>query len=411
MQLKEVEIPLVGRHPTGRPFVAKPVLKPKKLPESKGLELTATQKARPNDLREYAERLVPKGIVKSECAAAVAVWEEPHEEFAKGAQLDFAEGLLLQRFQQIPEYVRNPDRPIVAVIAFFLKMERETIDFPLFEHVIKLLKLDSTRYVTELVSIGLFNRFDLDQVGSFSVEEFAYRLFKLRGSDFGSDASKAERYVARSCLARMREALAFRVGGFESLHNVARQFSSFVKKRPRGQFADVSSEAVINRAKPISEFGDFFFEEFERSIDSFYPGYGAVFSDEEKHILFKLNAGADGKVMFKDFVVGVRGKMSKTRRAAVQAIYDHLDKQKAGAVNVETIYSAYDASRELSVLKSVACAEDVAIRFMNTFDSDSTGFVTAAEFMEGYEWISASIVSDGFFFTMMSDAWGMDFRP
>jgi Ca2+-binding EF-hand superfamily protein len=398
-----VEIPLVGRHPSGRPKDAKPVkIITAETPKIWGL--TENQKKRPNDLREYAEKIVPKGIVKPETAAAVAVWDEPSDEYASKTALEFADGLLLQKIQQLPEYLRNPERPIVAVISFFLKQEIETIDFDIFTSIFGMLSLTKTQYVNDMVIKGLFARYDVERVGSFSVEEFAYRVFHISKEERGCDGAKAVQGVAKSCVARMREALSQKAGGFESLHNVARQFSSLDKKKPRGQFADISSEATINRGPSIDEFGSFNMQEFVRSITSFYPGYGLVLTDYEMACLFNVFA-VNGRVEFKDFVAYVRGKMPERRLAIVTKLWSLIDTSGKGVVALDDVYFAYDGSRELSVLKSIACAEDVAIRLMNTFDTMNEGVVTFQEFCIGYEWISASFDSDDYFEVMMHTAW------
>jgi Ca2+-binding EF-hand superfamily protein len=398
-----VEIPLVGRLPSGRPKDAKPV-KVITAPTPKIRGLTENQKKRPNDLREYAEKIFPKGIVKPETAAAVAVWEEPSDEYASITALNFADGLLLQKIQQLPEYVRNPERPIVAVISFFLKQEIETIDFTIFTSLFGMLSLTKTGYVTEKVIKGLFARYDVERVGSFSVEEFAYRVFHISNGERGCDLAKAQQGVAKSCVAQMREALSQRAGGFESLHNVARQFSSLDKKQPRGQFADISSEATINRGPKVDEFGSFNREEFVRSITSFYPGYGLVLGDFEMNVLFDVFA-KNGRLEFKDFVAYVRGKMTKRRLDLVTKLFSLIDKTGTGKVSLDDVYFAYDGSREPSVLRSIVCAEDVAIRLMNTFDTLTDGMVTFQEFCTGYEWISGTFDSDDYFEVMMHTAW------
>jgi Ca2+-binding EF-hand superfamily protein len=398
-----VEIPLVGRHPSGRPKDAKPV-KIITAPTSKIWGLTENQKKRPNDLREYAEKIVPKGIVKPETAAAVAVWEEPSDEYASKTALEFADGLLLQKIQQLPEYVRNPERPVVAVISFFLKQNIETIDFDIFTSLFGMLGLSKTQYVNEKVIKGLFARYDVERVGSFSVEEFAYRVIHITNGERGCDVAKAEQGVAKSCVAKMREALSQRPGGFESLHNVARQFSSLDKKKPRGQFADISSEATINRGPSIDEFGSFNLQEFIRSITSFYPGYGLVLTDFEMTVLFHVFA-VNGKVEFKDFGAYVRGKLPQRRLDIVTKLFSLVDTSGSGKISLDDLYFQYDGSREPTVLRSIVCAEDVAIRLMNTFDTLTDGIVTFQEFLIGYEWISATFDSDEYFEGMMHTAW------
>jgi Ca2+-binding EF-hand superfamily protein len=398
-----VEIPLVGRLPSGRPKDAKPV-KVITAPTPKIWGLTENQKQRPNDLREYAEKIVPKGIVKPETAAAVAVWEEPSDEYASRTALTFADGLVLQKIQQLPAYVRNPERPIVAVISFFLNQGIETIDFDIFTSLFGMLSLQKTGYVNEKVIKGLFARYDVERVGSFSVEEFAYRVFHITNGDRGCDVAKAAQGVAKSCVAQMREALSQRPGGFESLHNVARQFSSLDKKKPRGQFADISSEATISRGPSIDEFGSFHLEEFSRSITSFYPGYGLQLTDFEIDVLFNVFA-VNGRVEFKDFVAYVRGKLPERRLDLVTKLWSLVDKSGTGVVSLDDLYFEYDGSREPTVLRSIVCAEDIAIRLMNTFDTLTEGIVTFQEFCIAYEWISATFDSDDYFEVMLRTAW------
>jgi Ca2+-binding EF-hand superfamily protein len=202
----------------------------------------------------------------------------------------------------------------------------------------------------------------------------------------------------------MREALSQRPGGFESLHNVARQFSSLDKKKPRGQFADISSEATISRGPSIDEFGSFNLEEFSRSITSFYPGYGLQLTDFEIDVLFNVFA-VNGRVEFKDFVAYVRGKLPERRLDLVTKLWSLVDKSGTGVVSLDDLYFEYDGSREPTVLRSIVCAEDIAIRLMNTFDTLTEGIVTFQEFCIAYEWISATFDSDDYFEVMLRTAW------
>lgn len=44
---------------------------------------------------------------------------------------------------------------------------------------------------------------------------------------------------------------------------------------------------------------------------------------------------------------------------------------------------------------------------MNNYDIDQDGIITLDEFMEAYQWISASIDTDDYFELMMRNAWHM----
>jgi hypothetical protein len=380
MEIAEVEIPLVGRFPSGRPKTAVTMMKPKPRDKSIFYQPTPEQLARPNDLREYAPPLKLPGIASPLTAQAYAVWAIPQSEYASSLLIDQAEGLVLQRLMQIPTYKRNPERPLVAVLNFFFEWANvDSIDRDLFVQLFPKLGLANTPLITEKSVEGLFLRMDLDRKGSFGVEEFAVRIFKPRGDAQGSTTAKSNRGIVLNALARMREGL-LRTGGQESLHSALRQF-------------------IKEEREDLDKLG------LHANLRSFFGGYGVTFTEEEVHLLFEFFAAqGGGKALYSHLCNIVRGTMSGPRLAMVQQAFSSM----AGGRNYVTaddVYANYDGRMNYAVLMKDACPDDAVIWFLNSVDTAKQDILTRDEFCSAFEWTSASIALDTAFATMMRQAW------
>jgi len=67
--------------------------------------------------------------------------------------------------------------------------------------------------------------------------------------------------------------------------------------------------------------------------------------------------------------------------------------------------SKYDVSQSPDVKGGKASPAQAMQTFMNTYDANKDGQITREEFIENYQWISASIDSDDYFELMIRNAW------
>jgi Ca2+-binding EF-hand superfamily protein len=222
---------------------------------------------------------------------------------------------------------------------------------------------------------ALFNRFDVDHNGLITIAEFSRSLFKQDGD---------VEYKAKSAIARMREVLAVRAGGFESV------------KAMGGQFR------ILDREKT----GQLTKEEFNIGLDILFSFYNVKFTPAEKNALFTMfDCDKGGTVSYDEFTRGIRGEMNDFRMDWVKQAFQIMDKDQSGIIDASDISGTYDVSKNPAVMSGKITPKDAVRQFMSHWDGNHDGRVTLEEFIESYQWISATIDSDDYFELMMRNAW------
>jgi len=77
----------------------------------------------------------------------------------------------------------------------------------------------------------------------------------------------------------------------------------------------------------------------------------------------------------------------------------------SGVVTMDDISSSYDVSQNPAVKSGKQSPNEAYTVFMNNYDGNKDGKVTLEEFMENYNWVSASIDNDDYFELMIRNAW------
>jgi Ca2+-binding EF-hand superfamily protein len=318
--------------------------------------------------------------VKGALAAAVKsspkvnTWEEPPELKTAPAATDRLETQFKNAIERTKEFQRSPNNPIQAAQSLFHRMDKNHSGKVDTTELMKLAKMLEFQSDPKALT-ALFNRFDVDHSGTLTLEEFSRALFKLDGD---------MEFKAKSAIAKMREVLTMRAGGFESCKAMNSQFR------------------IIDRDRT----GQLTKDEFNIALDILFTAYNVKFTPAEKNALFiAFDFDKGGSISYDEFTRGVRGDMSDFRLDWVKQAFAIMDADNSGVLNIRDIQRNYDVSKNPAVQSGKITPEQAMQQFLSTYDGNHDGKVTVEEFIEHYQWISASIESDDYFELMMRNAW------
>lgn len=292
------------------------------------------------------------------------------------AGIDRCEALLKKAFDEYRRsmVVRGSASPFTALQAIFRMIDAShsgKIDLNEFMAMPKALGFQAQPGSLK----GLFERFDLDRSGLIDDEEFCRLLLKPEG-DTGAKA--------KSVLAKMREVLCYRAGGFPSMKAMGRQF----------RIIDRDNSGRLDK------------EEMDIMLDNFFNHWKIKFTPDEKKSLFQFfDKDNEGTIDYNEYIRAVRGDMNPFREEFVMKAFAILDVDGSGQIEKEEIMSKYDVSKNPDVISGKIAPGEAYELFMNNYDTNADGIISSDEFIEAYQWISASIDSDDYFELMMRNAW------
>ena len=154
------------------------------------------------------------------------------------------------------------------------------------------------------------------------------------------------------------------------------------------------------------------FNEFKKACRSFNFGL----DDNQLRIAFvAFDRDNTGEIDYDEFIRSIRGEMNEFRQKLVQQAFDKLDINKNGEISFEEIKNKYNASRHKDVLSGKKTEDQVLKEFMDTFQetynylcgTETDNVITIEEFMEYYQNVSMVIDDDGYFETLLNNAWEM----
>jgi Ca2+-binding EF-hand superfamily protein len=304
----------------------------------------------------------------------VSTWEEPAEFKTASSNIDRFELQFRNAIERSREYQKHENNPIQAVQTLFQRLDKNHSGKVDAHEMMALSKMLEFQADPKSMS-ALFGRFDLDHNGTLTIEEFSRSLFKLDGDT---------EYKAKSAIARMREVLAVRAGGFESCKAMGSQFR------------------IIDRDRT----GQLTKEEFNIALDTLFTAYNVKFTPAEKNALFAMfDFDKGGCVSYDEFTRGIRGDMSDFRTNLIKQAFAILDRDNSGIVDANDIGRSYDVSKNPAVMSGKLSPQDAIRQFMQHYDGNHDGKVSLEEFIESYQWISASIETDDYFELMIRNAW------
>jgi Ca2+-binding EF-hand superfamily protein len=328
-------------------------------------------KQKEDDLQSVTKAV--QSAVRS-AAASGQIWEEPGECKVSPAAIDRAEAQLKGAFERSKDFARYANNPIQGVQMLFSKLDKNhsgKVDAKEIKNLGKVLEFQ----MDDKVLSGLFQRYDIDHSGYITVEEFSRAMFKLDGDT---------EYKAKSAIARMREVLSLRAGGFESLKAIGSQF----------RIIDRDHNQQLSK------------DEYGIALDILFSAYNVKFSQAEKNALFTLfDHDKSGQINYDEFVRGIRGDMNDFRLTWVKQAFSMLDSDGSGVVDTSEMSRTYDVSQNPAVQTGKITPEEAMRQFMKHYDENMDGRITTDEFVENYQWVSSSIDSDDYFELMMRNAW------
>lgn len=243
------------------------------------------------------------------------------------------------------------------------------------EEFVKLMvgKLNFSGYDVDVRA--LFKRFDIEHSGKLNVDDFCSMLFNEPGSR------------ATTAIGKVREILTKRAGGVSSMKSLGLQF----------ELLDEEKTGALNRP------------ELEMGLDKFMRGFGVHLSKVEIDELFKLfDTDNSGTITYDEFLRGIRGPMNPERVALVKLAFGQLDTRGRGVVTLEDMARIYDVSGNPLVKAGKMSKADALRAFMSHWHLDNkkhTDDVTLEDFIDYYDWVSASIDRDDYFELMIRNAW------
>lgn len=135
---------------------------------------------------------------------------------------------------------------------------------------------------------------------------------------------------------------------------------------------------------------------------------GLCMTDTESRVLFDyFDVKGMGLLDYREFIAGIRPRLSKSRLDLVVTAFKCLDRAGEGIIDASLVISAYDPSGHPDVFLGVKTPEEVMEEWLSTFDVGGTvvGRVTEQEFITYYANIGASIGNEEYFELMLIHAW------
>jgi len=146
------------------------------------------------------------------------------------------------------------------------------------------------------------------------------------------------------------------------------------------------------------------------TLDEFKYGfqdYGLILSNEEVQTLFMMfDKDGSGGISFDEFLVKIRGPMSKARMEIIKKAFAKMDATGDGVVTIEDLEKVYDVSQHEKYKSGEWTKKQCFEGFLKSFDvGEQDGTVTFEEFLNYYSGVSSSIDHDAYFDLMMRRAW------
>ena len=152
------------------------------------------------------------------------------------------------------------------------------------------------------------------------------------------------------------------------------------------------------------------YNEFRKAAKDFRFGLN---DDQIKKAFVAFDRSNNGTIDYDEFIRTIRGDMNEFRKKIVEQIFNILDVNQSGFIDIEDIKSKYNAKSHPDVKNGKRTEDEVLLEFLETFENtynylcgtENDGKVTIEEFMEYYENVSMSIDDDNYFETLMNNAW------
>jgi Ca2+-binding EF-hand superfamily protein len=154
------------------------------------------------------------------------------------------------------------------------------------------------------------------------------------------------------------------------------------------------------------------FEEFKKAVKDFRVD---LTPNEIKVVFGTFDRDGQGSIDYDEFLRQIRGEMNERRKKIALQAFDKMDKDGNGVLEINDIKYVYNAKNHPEVRAGKKSEEEVFGEFLETFETHHNILkgnrdrrVTKDEWIEYYNNVSMSIDDDGYFETMMVNAWKLN---
>jgi len=229
---------------------------------------------------------------------------------------DHLQKLIRERFEIMTNFA-DMDRQAQELTKIFRKFDLDDSGSLTFEEFEKLLVEIKCNHVRESSRHALFDRYDYDLNGHLNLKELKDGVFNLNPHPLAKKEN-------RKMLEHIRAQLAKR-GGANGVRSLQRIF----------KILDSSGDGELNQ------------EEFLIGLKEM----GVHIDKADVRIVVDLfDRNKDGKINFTEFLNTVRGKLNAKRLELVREAWTRLDKHGDGEVTMDELLEIYDVSQRKEVV-------------------------------------------------------------
>ena len=284
---------------------------------------------------------------------------------------DHLQKLIRERFEIMTNFA-DMDRQAQELTKIFRKFDLDDSGSLTFEEFEKLLAEIKCNHVRESSRHALFDRYDDDLNGHLNLKELKDGVFNLNPHPLAKKEN-------RKMLEHIRAQLAKR-GGANGVRSLQRIF----------KILDSSGDGELNQ------------EEFLIGLKEM----GIHIDKADVRIVVDLfDRNKDGNINFTEFLNTVRGKLNAKRLALVREAWTRLDKHGDGDVTMEELLEIYDVSQRKEVVDGKMTEMEAIRDVAKLWDHDGDGRIVFEEFLEYYKDLSGAVTSDQKFELMMRNTW------
>jgi Ca2+-binding EF-hand superfamily protein len=292
----------------------------------------------------------------------------------------------------------------------------------------KLLQKSTSHQSEEAILLKNFRFFDLNNSGTVEFQEFVKAVEKIGIQTFDedqlnqlykfydTDKDGVIDYREFASILMSNASPATRKFSPEKQRNVGIDYAETILDRVRGILAKRGPGGILGIGKQFriadkNRNNQLEREEFLYAMRDF----GTGLNDKEISDLYAyFDKDRNGSLDYNEFLLSLRGNMNNFRRALVEQAFDIIDADKSGELTIADLKGVYNASQHPEVKAGRKTEDAVLTEFLHTFESMYDYYridddkVTKDEFIEYYNFVSASIDHDQYFELMMNNAWRMN---
>jgi Ca2+-binding EF-hand superfamily protein len=232
----------------------------------------------------------------------------------------------------------------------------------------------------------LFALYDEDNDGLIDYNEFTSKVFGHKDS-FQQPIKKPEEYInkVQSAVSLFKTKLIAK--GIRGLLSLYRLFC----------LSDELQSGTLN-------FNDFNKDIRERKI--------GVNSSDVQEIFNAFDIDRTKRVHYNKLMKTVRGEMNDYRKMLVKRAFDRLDLSESEIVEIKDIKAMYNPLKHPAVIEGRKTEDEVLQEFLETFELHHEIYgskgVSEEEFVEYYNYVSATVESDEYFENIVSSVWNLE---